>query len=367
MLRLRAPGWSLLALAAALAAAAPAAARDLAGLPPFLVDLSAQDAATVTSQANEALGAPIATVVDKPQPSPTGDSHDYVSYARYWWPNPATADHMPFIRKDGHANMEQVALGDEARLQAMNENVRRLALGWAVTRRQDYAVRADAWLRAWFIAPETAMHPNLDRGQVALGHDGNRGRGEGILDAHEFIGTMDALRMLHGSPGLSGPDEAAVQGWFRRYLDWLLNSPIGKAEHAAANNHGSWFLAQSIAIARYVGRDDVARSLAEEDRSRIASQFEANGDQPLELARADGLTYSAFNLSAQFLVVRLAAGLGTDLLHFPASNGTRLANAVKGLRPYNDAPQKWPGHQYRKMDPGFLNDVLEAEAALHMD
>ena len=208
------------------------------------------------------------------------------------------------------------------------------------------------------------MHPNLERGQVALGHDGNRGRAEGILDARGFIGLVDSLRMLHGSPGLSASDEAAIQAWLGQYLQWMMTSRIGGAEHAAANNHGSWFLAQAMAIARYVGRDDVARGLAREDFARIASQIEPDGRQPLELARADGLGYSVFNLTAQFLVARLSPGLGVDLFHYEAPGGASLARAVQYLRPYNKDPSKWPGGQVRKIEPGFLDEILSQEEEL---
>jgi hypothetical protein len=207
------------------------------------------------------------------------------------------------------------------------------------------------------------MHPNLDRGQIALGHDGNRGRGEGILDARGFIGLVDGLRMLHGSPALTASDEAAIHAWFGQYLQWMLTSKIGNAEHSAANNHGSWFLAQSVAIARYIGRVDIARDLANEDFARIARQIEADGRQPLELVRADSLGYSVFNLTAQFTVARLSTGLGVDLFHFEAPNGASLVKAADYLKPYNRSPATWPGSQVRRMEPGFLDEILSEEEA----
>lgn len=331
---------------------------------PFITAVPGRPDVAVEAGAEAALLTGIASIVDKPRPSPTGDAHDYVSFARYYWPNPDTPDHLPFVRRDGHSNEEQVALGDEPRLMKMDETVGELALGWAVYRREAYARRAGEWLRAWFVDPATAMHPNLERGQIALGHDDNRGRGEGILDAREFIGLVDGLRMLHGSPGLPPSDEAALRDWFGQYLHWMLTSKIGNAEHSAPNNHGSWFLAQAIAIARYVGRDDVARGLAEEDFGRIAAQIRPDGRQPLELARADSLTYSAFNLTAQFLIARLSVGLGVDLYHYAAPDGASLAKAADYLRPYNTDPSKWQGSQVRRVEPGFLDDILSDEKLL---
>src|SRR5947207_3282136 len=44
------------------------------------------------------------SVKDKAEVAPSGDKHDYLSYARYWWPNPDTADGLPYVRRDGRTN-----------------------------------------------------------------------------------------------------------------------------------------------------------------------------------------------------------------------------------------------------------------------
>jgi hypothetical protein len=350
--------------AAFLAGRALGAPTDAGRLEPFLAETAPTSPAEVAALARAALSVRIATVVDKPQPSPTGDAHDYVSYARYYWPNPGTPDHLPFVRRDGRSNTDQVDLGDEPRLDAMAENVGRLALAWERLHREDCAARAVAWLRAWFLDPATAMRPNLDFAQVALGHDANRGRGEGILDARVFIGLVDAIRRLHGSAALTGADESALHDWFAQYLRWMLDSRNGDASHSAPNNHGTWFLAQAIAVARFVGRDDIGRRLAREDFARIENQIEPDGRQPLELARADSLSYSAFNLAAHFTVAQLAAGLGVDIAHYRAPNGASLAAAVAFLAPYNADPARWPGAQARRLKPGFLDEMLAEERAM---
>src|SRR5213075_454482 len=46
------------------------------------------------------------SVMDKDRTTPSGDKHDYMSQAPYFWPNPDTADHLPYIRKDGERNPE---------------------------------------------------------------------------------------------------------------------------------------------------------------------------------------------------------------------------------------------------------------------
>ncbi len=323
--------------------------------------------AALAARAPAARGSALVTVVDKPQASPSGDAHDYVSFARYYWPDPTKPDGLPYVSHDGHHNEAQVARGDEGRLWALAENVEALAAAWQVGHDAASARRAGEWLRAWFITPATRMNPNLEYAQVRLGHNQNRGSQSGVLDARCFSGVIDALLLLRGSPAFAPGDEAAIQTWFKSYLDWLTTAKNAQVEHAAKNNHGSWFLAQIIPIARYCGRDDLARELCLEDQARIAGQIRPDGSQPEETRRVDGLGYSAFNLDAQFQVARLAAGLGVDLWNYASPAGASLRRALEYLRPYNARPESWTATQNAKLAPGFLDPLLIQAKAVWPD
>jgi acetyl esterase/lipase len=331
-------------------------------LPPFLLDVKTLDSSKVATNAGEALKIPIVTVVDKKQPSPTGDQHDYVSYGRYWWPDPASSNSLPFIRRDGYPNREQMALGDQDRLWRMIETVEALSQAWHLERREDYARRAGEWIRAWFVTPATRINPAFEYAQIRLGRDGNRGSAAGLIETRGFARLIDALRLLHGSPAFTGDDEKLVRQWFSDCLLWFTTSKNGKQEHEAANNHGSWFLAQFISISRYLDREDDARRFAHEDFARIANQFAPDGSQPLELVRPDGLGYCVFNLEAQFNVAKLAAPLGVDLWNYTATNGASLRRGLEFLIPYNTSPETWPHGQLQKLEPGFLKSLLDQAA-----
>ena len=60
---------------AALGCAFSLGAQSPPSLPPFLIDVQGQRAAAVAAAADVALAARIVSIVDKPQISPTGDSH----------------------------------------------------------------------------------------------------------------------------------------------------------------------------------------------------------------------------------------------------------------------------------------------------
>jgi len=337
-------------------------AKATDSLPPFLLDVKTLDATTVADDAREALTSPITTVVDKEGPSPTGDPHDFVSYGRYWWPDPASSNGLPYIRRDGYPNRKQMALGDWDHLDHMIRTVSTLAEAWAVDHREDCARRAGEWIRAWFVTPATRVNPSFEYAQIHLGHDGNHGSNSGLIDTRGLVHLIDALRLLHGSPAFTGDDEAQVRRWFSDYLHWLVTSKNGQLEHAAGNNHGTWFLSQLIAISRYLDREEDARQFAREDFARITNQFAPDGSQPLELVREDGLYYCSFNLEAQFCVAKLAAPLGVDLWHYTATNGASFYRGLEFLVPYNAAPESWPHTQLKQLEPGFLKPLL-AQAA----
>ena len=328
---------------------------------PYLIDLSKEYPKKAGQRANAALKENVVTLLDRKNPSATGDPHDYFSYARYLWPNPATPSGLPYIMKDGHVNQAQVDKGDRATLDVMTSTVNALAVGWAVNHNPQYAKKAGDWIRAWFVDPKTRMTPNLEFAQIELGHNNNRGSasGVGIIDGRALPEVADALILLEGSGALTPSENAAAKAWFAEYYQWLETSPQGKSEHAQHNNHGSWFLVQEIALARFVGNDAAARALCEGVKERISLYIEPDGGQPLEYKRVDGLTYSVFSLRAQAQIAKLALPLGIDLWHYQSPRGGSLVKALDFLRPYNQAPEKWPYSQKAKMAPGFLNGLLD--------
>lgn len=329
-----------------------------------LFDPATIPAATLDKQVQSALAAPIVDITRKVRPSPTGDAHDYVSYGRYFWPDPKKPDGLPYIQEDGHPNEAQIALGDERLLGALIKNVRALAAGWVVHQHEDCARRAAAWSHVWFVAPATRLNPAFEYAQIQLGRNQNHGSPFGLIDTRGLAGLAAAVQSLHGAPGFGPEEEAAVRIWFASYLHWLTTSPNGRRAHEAKNNHGSWYLVQAIAIAQYLGRDDAARAFAREDLARIDWQIEPDGRQPLEIRRTDGLSYSLFNLEAQMDVAELAAPLGIDLWDYEAPRGGSLKKALAYLQPFDAAPEKWPHNQRAKREPGFLKPFHAMAARL---
>jgi hypothetical protein len=314
--------------------------------------------------AEQQLQATVVVVTDKRGLlAPTGDPHDYFSLSPYWWPDPSKPDGLPYIRRDGETNPESKRDVDEPRVRNLGLNVSTLALASYVLGDARYAARAAQQIKAWFLDPATRMTPHLRYAQTVRGNPDERG--SGIIDARHFIAVVEAARLLEGTPAFTASDADALKRWMREYLQWLRTSPNGAHEHEAKNNHGSWYAAQTAAIALYVGDTATVRTLAEEAKARIGWQVAPDGAQAEEMVRTRSMHYSAFNLEALSTLAELARYVDVDLWHYQAPSGGSLRRALDRVAQYAPRPTEWPGQQIDAFDPTALVETIRrAQAGL---
>ncbi len=279
------------------------------------------------------------TIAQKKHPLPGVDVHDYVSLAPYFWPNPDTKDGLPYVRPDGQRNPE-IHDYDAKPMGDFSEHVYTLALAGYLTGDQRFSDRAAVLLRAWFFDPATRMNPNLNHAQLVKGT--NDGRGTGIIETLRFLPVIDAVGLLHDSPSWSADDQSKIEAWFSDYLNWLLTSPNGKDEAAAANNHGSWYDVQVVSYMLFLGQKEAARQVVQAaETKRISKQIEPDGQEPLELVRATSFHYSVYNLSALTLLADLGNRVDADLWNFQTTDGRGIRKVIDWLIPYATGQQKW--------------------------
>src|SRR5690348_13344137 len=101
-----------------------------------------------------------------------GGPHDFYSEGDYWWPDPKNPN-GPYIRRDGESNPANFTAHRELMVR-LSIQMPALTAAWMLTRRRDYAERAVAHLRAWFITSATRMNPNLEYAQAIHGRDTGR-------------------------------------------------------------------------------------------------------------------------------------------------------------------------------------------------
>lgn len=87
----------------------------------------------------------------------SGDKHDYMSQARYYWPDPKQANGKPYISRDGLSNPELEKL-DRARLGKMSNSVITLSLAYYFSGEEKYARKATELIRVWFLDKPTRMN-----------------------------------------------------------------------------------------------------------------------------------------------------------------------------------------------------------------
>ncbi|HET6996321.1 MAG TPA: alginate lyase family protein, partial [Chitinophagaceae bacterium] len=231
-----------------------------------------------------------------------------------------------------------------------------LSLTWYFTGEEKYAQKSAELLRTWFLNENTKMNPHLEYGQAIPGI--NTGRGIGIIETVALINIADAAGLLNGSKSWTGADHKALQQWYAQYLNWLLTSKNGRDEHAAKNNHGTWYYAQVIDFALFSGNKAKAKELAEESRKRLDSQLTKEGQQPLELERTNALGYSTMNLRGWFMVATLSGKAGIDLWNYKTSQGVGIRTAFDWLLPYALGEKTWTWQQISKYNKNEVYPLL---------
>ncbi|HWW57842.1 MAG TPA: alginate lyase family protein [Sphingopyxis sp.] len=296
------------------------------------------------ARADKALATKPASVMDKRSIPLSGDRHDYVSLAPYWWP--ASNPRAPYVRRDGEANPErETNRFDRSALARMAREADTLALAYYYSGNPRYADGAARVIRSWFLDPATAMNPNMNYAQAVPGV--SNGRPEGVLDGASFIGVIDAAGLIAPSGALSPAETSALENWFARYIDWMRKSPNGKGEGAKNNNHGIWYDAQLARYALFARRPDVARGVfAAFPKARLERQMDPSGALPDELTRTRSFHYSLYALDAAYTVADSAACLGVDLYGEGAAKGRSLRKATDYVAAYRGRAADWP---YREM------------------
>ena len=320
----------------------------------------------LVKEADKALAVAPPTVVEKTKTPPSGDKHDYMSIATYFWPNP-TNPAGPYIRHDGKVNPEtRNDAYDYNRVTRLGSAVETLALAYYFTGKEIYAEHAAKLLRVWFLNPTTRMNPHMNFTQAVIGE--NTGRGTGIIEGRNLSQAADAAQLLAGSPAWTEKDKAELKVWLETYFNWLVTSKNGMDEAKSKNNHGTWYDVQAIELALVLGKMDVAKQIAETAKQkRVGVQIEPDGKQPLELARTAALGYSHFNLEALFTLATMSEYAGVDLWHCQLANGKyALATALDFLLPYvADASKKWPYQQLKEFNRAMVAPQLRQAAVIY--
>jgi hypothetical protein len=320
-----------------------------------------QAVASLQEDAKKALALKPASVMDKSITPPSGDKHDYMSQAPYWWPDPTKPNGRPYIRKDGERNPEISKITDRDNLGRVTNAIATLGLAFYYLQEAEYGAHAARLARTWFLDPATRMNPHLNFGQGIPGI--NDGRGIGIIETRDLVPMLDGIILLGNTAHWTTRDEEGLQAWMRAYLKWLIESPHGQDESRNGNNHETWYDVQVAGLALYTGQRDVARRTLEASRERIARQFQVDGSQPRELERTRAWDYSEFNLRAFFDLALLGQRVGVDLWSYQTADGRSVKRGLDFMVPFATGEQQWKYEQISGFRPNVISGLLRRAAA----
>ena len=294
------------------------------------------------------------TVMEKKQTPPSGDMHDYMSLAIYYWPNPDKPDGLPYIRRDGQINPEVESYKDKVNINKMIKTIEVTSLAYYFSDDKKYAQKAIAQIRAWFLDPATKMNPNFNFAQAIKGV--NDGRGIGIIECREFIKVIDGIGLIKSDPSWTKQDQQGMEKWFTDFLTWFTTSKNGIDEMKTKNNHGVWYDAQKLAYAIFTHNNEIALSTIKSVQSRLESQMDETGFFPEEMARTISLHYSAFIVEPLFIIAHLSDAVGVDMWNYTSSSGKSIKKGFEVLMPYLAKEKEWTAQQIKPFE--FVGNAI---------
>lgn len=310
--------------------------------------------------ADKALAFGPVSVIEKKNDPPSGDKHDYMSLAPYFWPNPATKDGLPYIRKDGQTNPEVKEYKDKEYLPKLCNYVKDLGLAYYFSGDEKYATHAAKLMRVWFLDAATRMNPNLNYGQAIKGT--NDGRGAGLIDIRHFVNMIDGIGLISNSKAWTAADQKGMQQWFTDFLQWMQTSRVGTDEMKAKNNHGAWYDAERLAMALYTGNMPLAKEVVQSAASRLDKQMLEDGSFPAEMERTISLHYTAFALEAFYKIAQMSEQTGFDFWNMKTPSGKSLQKAFETVKPFLANPSLWTGQQIKPFETEDAYPLLAASA-----
>ncbi len=285
------------------------------------------------------------TVTAQSSPRSAGGKHDFFSEGDYWWPNPSNAD-SPYIQKDGMTNPENFTAHRLAMIR-FSRIVGALAAAWQLTGDKKYVLHAMQHCKAWFADKETYMNPNLLYAQAIKGRF--TGRGIGIIDTIQLMEVAQSLLLMEKAEGMDQAALSVIRNWFVEYLQWLTTHKYGKDEMNAENNHGTCWVMQVAAFAKFTHNDTLLRFCSERYKTvLLPNQMAADGSLPRELKRTKPYGYSVFNLDAFAMICQILSTKENDLWNYTTPDGRSVKKGIDFLYPYVADKNKWP----------FAHDVM---------
>jgi hypothetical protein len=279
------------------------------------------------------------TVTAQTSPRSAGGKHDFFSEGDYWWPNPKSPD-SPYVQRDGMTNPDNFVAHRLAMIR-LSKIVGALASAYHLTRDQKFFQHALKHCNAWFVDTATKMNPSLLYAQAIKGRF--TGRGIGIIDTIHLMEVVQGLISMEKGSDLDKDLLLAIRNWFEEYLRWLTSHKYGQDEMNAANNHGTCWVMQVSAFAKFTGDEKLLEFCRQRYKNvLLPNQMAVDGSFPQELRRTKPYGYSIFNLDALTMICQILSTKQDNLWSYETPDGKSIRKGIEFLFPYIADKSKWP-------------------------
>ncbi|GAB3971890.1 alginate lyase family protein [Spirosoma terrae] len=297
------------------------------------------------------------SITSKTSPRSAGSKHDFFSEGDYWWPD-STNPQGPYVQRDGMTNPDNFVAHRQLMIR-LSRVAGALASAYLITHNDTYVKHAFRHLNAWFVDPNTRMNPSLLYAQAIKGRA--TGRGIGIIDTIHLMEVVQGVQAMEKSKQADKQMVATIRQWFSDYLTWLTTHPYGIDEMNAKNNHGTCWVMQVAAFARFTRNDSLMTVCRNRYRTvLLPDQMAKDGSFPLELRRTKPYGYSLFNLDAMATICQILSTPTDNLWTYQTPDGRSIQKGITYLYPYVVDKQKWP----LKPDVMYWNDWPVAQPFL---
>lgn len=271
-----------------------------------------------------------------------GGRHDFYSEGDYWWPNPASVD-SPYIQRDGMTNPDNFVAHRYAMIR-FSRIMGVLGSAYKITGNDKYVRQALVHCKAWFTDTSTLMNPHLLYAQAIKGRA--TGRGIGIIDAIQLMEVVQGLTVMQDAGSMDKSELARIKDWFSSFLKWLTTHKYGTDEMNAANNHGTCWVMQVSAFAKFTGNDTLIKFCVDRYKNvLLPNQMAADGSFPQELRRTKPYGYSIFNLDAMATICQLISSGEDNLWNYQTADGRSIKKGIEYLYPFIADKTRWPHKQ----------------------
>jgi hypothetical protein len=295
--------------------------------PTARIDVASVERPRILAEAPSALAAPITPLTSIP--APHGTPHDFVS---------ETTFERSII--DPHSSTKLFRAHADA-LRNTSATIACLSAAYLLTRDEQFAQRAGAHLRAWFIAPATLMNPAAPFAGCLP--NTTTGTPAGVVDLTPLAELARSTSFLVDSQALTPDEFTTLEAWFSDLGNWLdTNRTMRIGRDTKDHRASAWLLIRS-AIARAL-RDDKG---LEDCRRRfraptLRNQISEIGVFTQEVASANPYRNSLFNFDLLAGACQLLASPFDLLWDYELIDGPGMRSVVAYLYPFINDPRKWP-------------------------